>query len=142
MLSPDLILHSGKVITLDRGSRTAQALAVQAGLISAVGQDGDILKHAGPSTQMIDLKGATLLPGFFDAHPHADREGLKARGGIPIAGLRSISDIVAVRAVWGWWSRRPFPSVANTLALKRAGVDRDTTAPPNVEILKDVDGEP
>jgi predicted amidohydrolase YtcJ len=197
MLSPDLILHSGKVITLDRGSRTAQALAVQAGLISAVGQDGDILKHAGPSTQMIDLKGATLLPGFFDAHPHADREGLKARGGIPIAGLRSIADIVKVvrqaaqstppgswivlmpmgeppheyvsrpdqlkdgrfptrldldaaapdhpvyiRAVWGWWSRRPFPSVANTLALKRAGVNRDTAGPPNVEILKDVDGEP
>ena len=138
-----------------------------------------------------------MLPGFFDAHPHADREGLKARGGIPIAGLHSVADIVDVvqraaqttpagewivlmpmgeppheyisrpeqltdgrfptrhdldavapdhavyiRAVWGWWSRRPFPSVANSLALRRAGVTRDTPAPPNVEIVKDARGEP
>ncbi len=33
---------------------------------------------------------------------------------------------VYIRAVWGWWSRRPFPSVANSLALTRAGVTRDT----------------
>ncbi len=44
--------------------------------------------------------------------------------------------------MWGWWSRRPFPSVANSLALKRAGVTRDTAAPHNVEIVKDARGEP
>ena len=49
---------------------------------------------------------------------------------------------VYIRAVWGWWSRRPFPSVANSLALARAGVTRDTPAPHNVEILKDARGEP
>src|SRR5262249_57635986 len=49
---------------------------------------------------------------------------------------------VYIRAVWGWWSRRPFPSVANSLALRRAGVTRDTPAPHNVEILKDRRGEP
>ena len=49
---------------------------------------------------------------------------------------------VYIRAVWGWWSRRPFPSVANSLALARAGVTRDTPAPHNVEIVKDARGEP
>lgn len=49
---------------------------------------------------------------------------------------------VYIRAVWGWWSRRPFPSVANSLALKLAGITRRTAAPHNVEIVKDDEGEP
>ena len=197
MLPPDLILHNGKIITLDASSRVAQAIAVRAGLIASVGEDAPLLKTAAPTTRCIDLKGRSVLPGFFDAHPHADREGLKARGGIPIAGLHSVAAIVDVvkraaqtipvgewivlmpmgeppheyisrpeqltdgrfptrhdldavapehavyiRAVWGWWSRRPFPSVANSLALRRAGVTRDTPAPHNVDIVKDARGEP
>ncbi len=197
MLPPDLILHGGKIITLDRSSRVAQAIAVRAGHITAVGEDAALLADAAPTTRLIALNGRAVLPGFFDAHPHADREGLKGRGGIPIAGLHSVADIVAVvkraaqttpaggwivlmpmgeppheyisrpdqlsdgrfptrhdldavapdhavyiRAVWGWWSRRPFPSVANSLALERAGVTRDTPAPHNVEIVKDARGEP
>jgi predicted amidohydrolase YtcJ len=197
MLPPDLILHGGKIITLDRSSRLAQAIAVRSGHIAAVGDGAALLRDAAPTTKLIDLKGCSVMPGLFDAHPHADREGLKARGGIPIAGLHSVVDIVDVvkraaqttpvgewivlmpmgeppheyvsraeqltdgrfptrhdldavapdhpvyiRAVWGWWSRRPFPSVANTLALRRAGVTRDTPAPHNVEIVKDARGEP
>ncbi|MFL6797512.1 MAG: amidohydrolase [Xanthobacteraceae bacterium] len=197
MLPPDLILHGGKIITLDGASRLAQAIAVCAGRITAVGEDAAVLKEAGPSTKRIDLQGRSVLPGFFDSHPHADREGLKARGGIPIEGLHSVAEIaeivrraaqstppgewivlmpmgeppheyisrpdqlvdgrfptrhdldavapehaVYIRAVWGWWSRRPFPSVANSLALKRAGVTRDTAPPYNVEIVRDARGEP
>ena len=197
MSPPDLILHSGKIITLDRSSRLAKAIAVRSGQIAAVGDNAALLKDAAPTTELIDLKGCSVMPGLFDAHPHADREGLKARGGIPIAGLHSVADIVDVvkraaqmtpagewivlmpmgeppheyvsrpeqltdgrfptrhdldavapnhavyiRAVWGWWSRRPFPSVANSLALRRAGVTRDTPAPHNVEIVKDARGEP
>src|SRR5262245_24949140 len=96
MLSPDLILHGGKVITLDRSSRVTQAVAVRSGHIAAVGDDAALCKEAAPATRLIDLAGRSVLPGFFDAHPHADREGLKARGGIPIAGLHSVADIIAV----------------------------------------------
>src|SRR5262245_35423498 len=96
MLPPDLILHNGKIITLDASSRLAQAIAVRSGLIMAVGEDAALLKAAAPTTRCIDLEGRSVLPGFFDAHPHADREGLKARGGIPIAGLHSIAAIVDV----------------------------------------------
>jgi predicted amidohydrolase YtcJ len=96
MLPPDLILHGGKIITLDRGSRSGQAIAVRSGHVAAVGDDAALLKEAAPTTQLIDLDGRSVVPGLFDAHPHADREGLKARGGIPIAGLHSVADIVEV----------------------------------------------
>src|SRR5438094_6343418 len=96
MLPPDLILNNGKIITLDQSSKIAQAISVQAGQVVAVGDDAALLKEAAPTTQLIDLAGHSVLPGFFDAHPHADREGLKARGGIPIAGLHSVADLVEV----------------------------------------------
>jgi len=96
MLAPDLILHGGKIITLDGSSRLAQAISVRSGHVLAVGDDAALLKGAAPTTRLIDLKGRSVLPGFFDAHPHADREGLKAHGGIPIAGLHSVADIVDV----------------------------------------------
>ncbi len=96
MLPPDLILHGGKIITLDRGSRSGQAIAVRSGLVAAVGDDAALLKEAAPTTRLIDLHGRSVVPGLFDAHPHADREGLKARGGIPIVGLHSVADIVEV----------------------------------------------
>lgn len=197
MAAPDLILHSGRVITLDKASTVAEAVSVRDGRIAAVGPSPELLRDAGPWTRRIDLAGRAVVPGFFDAHPHMDREGLKARGGIPIAGLRSVAEIVEVvrgaarsagpgewivlmpmgapphdyvsrpeelyegrfptrhdldaaapdnpvyiRAVWGWWSRRPFPSVANSMALRLAGVTRDTPAPYRVEIVKDTKGEP
>src|SRR5205085_2808350 len=90
------ILYGGKIITLDRNSRVAQAISVRSGQIAAIGDGAELLKEASPTTRLVDLEGRSVLPGFFDAHPHADREGLKARGGIPIAGLHSVADIVEV----------------------------------------------
>jgi predicted amidohydrolase YtcJ len=66
MLPPDVILHNGKIITLDRASRVAQAIAVRSGHIAAVGDDSELCKEAAPTTQLIDLAGRSVLPGFFD----------------------------------------------------------------------------
>lgn len=96
MGSPDLILHNANVITLDGASRRARAIAVEGGRITAVGSDAAILNGASPATRRLDLAGRSVLPGFLDAHPHADREGMKAHGGIPIAGLHSVADIADV----------------------------------------------
>ena len=49
---------------------------------------------------------------------------------------------VYIRVPWGWWVHRPFVGVANSAALRLCGIDRDTEAPYNVEILTDEDGEP
>ena len=86
-----------------------------------------------------------LMPMGEPPHEYVSRPEQLTDGRFP---TRHDLDAVApdhavyIRAVWGWWSRRPFPSVANSLALARAGVTRDTPAPHNVEILKDARGEP
>ena len=49
---------------------TAQAIAIQGEMIIAVGTDDEILTLSGPETQIIDLQGQTIMPGFVDAHDH------------------------------------------------------------------------
>ncbi|MCG8548628.1 MAG: amidohydrolase, partial [Alphaproteobacteria bacterium] len=192
----DLVLTGGKVITLDPGSRIAEAVAVADGRILAVGADREIESLAGDARR-IDLKGRAVVPGLIDGHAHMDREGLKNR--LPsLAGAKSIEDIletvdaavrraapgdwvvtmpvgeppqywdvpeclaekrwpnrhdldrvspdnpVYIRAIWGHWRNTlPLVSVANTAALKAAGITRDTVPPiETITIEKDADGEP
>jgi predicted amidohydrolase YtcJ len=80
----ELIVHGGKIVTLDGASRIAQAIGVRGGRIAAVGDPGAVMKDKGPGTKVLDVAGKTVTPGFFDAHPHMDRHGLKHRGGIPL----------------------------------------------------------
>ena len=72
----DLILHGGRVHTVDDARPTAEAVAVLGGRIVAVGSDADVKALAGSRTRRIDLRGRTLLPGFQDAHVHAVTSGL------------------------------------------------------------------
>ncbi|BCQ61339.1 hypothetical protein PBOI14_30890 [Pseudomonas sp. Boi14] len=53
-------------------------MAVKDGKILAVGDRQHVLKNKGPATQMLDLKGATLLPGFVDPHGHVSMVGFQA----------------------------------------------------------------
>jgi predicted amidohydrolase YtcJ len=71
----DLILHNGKVLTVDASFSTAQAVAVTGNTITAVGSDADVLKLSGPNTQVIDLKGRTVTPGMMDTHRHYSADG-------------------------------------------------------------------
>jgi predicted amidohydrolase YtcJ len=67
----DLILSGGKVVTVDSTFSVAEAVAVRAGRIVAVGRTADIVsQERGPHTQMIDLKGRTVLPGLLESHVH------------------------------------------------------------------------
>src|SRR4029077_8537592 len=100
-------------------------------------KSGGCRTHAGESI--------VLMPMAEPPHEYISRPEQLTDGRFPD---RHDLDAVApdhavyIRAVWGWWSRRPFPSVANSLALSRAGVTRDTRAPHNVEVLKGARGEP
>jgi hypothetical protein len=69
-VTPDIIIHTGTLVTFDEAAPQAQALAITGGLISAVGTNADILPLAGPDTQMIDARGGTVLPGIIDSHVH------------------------------------------------------------------------
>jgi len=66
----DLVLHNGKIVTVDEHFTIAQAVAVRKGKFLAVGKDKEILRLAGPETVKIDLKGKTVLPGLIDTHNH------------------------------------------------------------------------
>ena len=67
----DAIYTGGDIITIDDANPSAQALAVGDGRITAVGSRDDVLAATrGPATRMVDLDGATLLPGFLDPHSH------------------------------------------------------------------------
>ena len=80
----DLILHNGKIVTVDANFSVRQAVAVQGDRIVAVGDDKAILAGRGPNTRVIDLGGRTVLPGLFDSHVHALEAGLSEfRGPLP-----------------------------------------------------------
>ncbi|MGA2035093.1 MAG: amidohydrolase family protein, partial [Thermoguttaceae bacterium] len=66
----DVILHHGKVLTVDPHFRIAEALAVRGQRILAVGANSEILKLSGPETRKIDLAGKTVMPGLIDSHLH------------------------------------------------------------------------
>lgn len=67
---PELIVHHGKVVTVDPQFRIAEAFAVRAGRITAVGSNAEILPLAGPETKSIDAGGKTVIPGLIDSHVH------------------------------------------------------------------------
>src|ERR1700682_5844870 len=66
----DLVLTNGRIYTVDNARPTASALAVRGGRVLFVGSDGEAKVLAGPSTRIIDLHGATVVPGIVDAHAH------------------------------------------------------------------------
>ncbi|HEY3695324.1 amidohydrolase family protein [Phenylobacterium sp.] len=65
-----LILRHGDVWTVDPDRPHAQDVAVRGDRILAVGTDPEIMKLKGLETQVVDLKGAFVLPGLIDAHTH------------------------------------------------------------------------
>src|SRR5688572_12231776 len=67
---PALILHNGRVLTMNNSFQLAEAVAVRNGRIQAVGSSADILKLAGPQTKKMDLRGKALARGFTDSHFH------------------------------------------------------------------------
>jgi hypothetical protein len=74
---PDLVLRGGQVYTVDAARSWAQAVAVRGSTIVAVGTDADVTALAGRRTEVINLRGRMLLPGFTDAHVHASAGGLE-----------------------------------------------------------------
>ncbi len=68
--TPKIILHNGRLHTLDPLLPSATALAVTGKQITAVGGDADILSMAGPKTRVINLDGRLVLPGLWDTHFH------------------------------------------------------------------------
>ncbi len=176
-----LVLLHGKIWTGDAARPEAQAVACLNGRIIAVGTDEEVGKRAGAGTEVIDLKGRRVTPGFNDSHVHF-LQGGQALSGVQLRDARSEAEFRErigayaaklpkgrwiTRGEWDHenWSPARLPTrqlvdpvtgdhpmfverldghmgLANSLALKLAGVDRHTDDPPGGTIVRDANGEP
>lgn len=66
----DLILHNGVIWTVNTKNSIAEAVAIKDGRFVVVGSNKDALNLRGPQTQVIDLRGRFVTPGFNDNHVH------------------------------------------------------------------------
>jgi predicted amidohydrolase YtcJ len=64
------VFRNANVITCDARGTIARALAIEEGRIVAVGDEKTVTSRVGPTTETVDLQGATVLPGMIDTHPH------------------------------------------------------------------------
>ena len=77
-VAADQIVVNGLVLTQDDAMPNATAFAVKGGRFIAVGSDADIRNLAAAGTEVVDAGGATVVPGFIDAHSHPSGAGLNA----------------------------------------------------------------
>ncbi|MBO6495171.1 MAG: amidohydrolase [Roseivirga sp.] len=66
----DSIFYNGSIYTVDDSNPQVEAVAVKDGMIMAVGSSSDIMKYQGDETEMVDLNGQTMTPGFIESHAH------------------------------------------------------------------------
>jgi predicted amidohydrolase YtcJ len=88
---PDIIFVNGDIYTQATPARV-QAMAVRAGRILAVGTSDDIAKLKAAHTQVVDLGGHFVMPGFNDAHVHLEHAGLELLS-VDLRGMHSLPEM-------------------------------------------------
>ncbi len=142
----DLIFVNGNIYTANEKQPHAQAIAVKADRIVFVGSNSEVDKFKGTQTRIIDLHGATALPGMTDAHHHLEGVGFREMT-LNLEGITNLQDFLvkvktrvdqAKPGEWvsgrGWietfWQPPVFPT----------RWDLDKVAPNNPVILQRADG--
>lgn len=92
--APDLILHNGRVATLDKRFTIAEAIAIRGDRIMDVGNSEELLRRATPNTRRIDLQGRFVMPGLIDSHVHATDAAMHEFDH-PIPDMETIRDVLA-----------------------------------------------
>ncbi|MCE9529747.1 MAG: amidohydrolase [Planctomycetes bacterium] len=88
----DLIIHNGKVVTVDAKFTIVEAVAVKDGRILTVGTNKAALKHKGAKTRVIDAGGKIVMPGLMDSHTHPLGAAL-SEWKEPLPELRSLKNV-------------------------------------------------
>ena len=94
----DLVLHGGKVVTVDGEFSVHEAVAVRGDKIVFVGSNQDVEKYILPSTIVIDLEGQLVLPGLIDAHAHLHSLGAELTS-LNVTGTTSYQEIIDTVAI-------------------------------------------
>jgi len=114
----DTIYTGGPILTIDDRQPTAEAVAVRNGRILAVGDADSVLAYRGDSTEMFDLAGRTMIPGFVDSHGHVVMGGLQALSANLLAPPDgNVTDIASLQATLSAWAEgsRDFVEQANMI---------------------------
>lgn len=96
----DMIFHNGTILTMVDARPQVATVAVAGGKIVAAGDVAEVMAHKAAGTKIVDLKGATLMPSFIDAHGHFMNAPQLVKwanvSGVPAGPVRNIPDIIAV----------------------------------------------
>jgi len=172
----DLILFNASVWTVNAGHPLAEAVAIAGDKILEVGSSDEILEYQGRKTNLIDCRGAFVLPGFIDSHTHFLSGGFSLSSVDLYSAASREEFVVRIKdkaltlspGEWilsGDWDHQKFDpprlpekewidsvtpenpvwvnrhdghmALANSLALKMAGVTGETISPFGGEIVKD-----
>ena len=113
----DRIWSGGTVITMNDDAMRAEAVAEKDGRILGVGTEAEVMKLRGPDTQMMDLAGRTMLPGFVDAHGHMFIGGFQALTANMLPPPDGeVNDIAAVQQTLRDWAEEN-PEVVESINL-------------------------
>ena len=136
----DTVVTNGKILTVDSDFRVVEALAINDGRIVARGTRAEMARYAGPNTKVIDVKGATVIPGLIDNHFHFTRAVERWHQQARFEGVDSRREalrILAAKAaslkpgdwimVQGGWTPRQFADAPGGFTLK----ELDEVAPKN-----------
>lgn len=107
MKTAELILHNGRIATLDPLLAEVSAVAIADGRILETGDEQTVLKRAAATTKVIDLKGRTVIPGLNDSHIHVIRGGLNYNMELRWDGVPSLA--IALRMLKEQALRTPAP---------------------------------
>jgi predicted amidohydrolase YtcJ len=139
-LAADVVITSGKIVTVDAAFSIVAALAIDAGRIVAVGSNAAVQPYVGAGTRVIDVGGATVIPGLIDNHFHfaraVQRWHLQARlDGVDSRreALRILAEKAAASPAGQWvmvqggWSPQQFADAPGGFTL----AELDAAAPRN-----------
>jgi len=88
----DLVLHNGKIVTVDKNFSIKEAVAIQNGRFVAVGTEREIRLWIGARTRVVNLGGRTVIPGLIDSHIHATVAGSSWDSELHWEFTRSLAD--------------------------------------------------
>ncbi len=94
----DLVLIGGEIATVDPGIGIVEALAVEGYTIAAVGSNDEISAYIGPETEVIELDGKFVMPGFIEGHGHFLSFGESLRI-LDLQDVRSWNEVVRMVSV-------------------------------------------
>ena len=101
----DTIYTGGPILTIDDKQPIVEAVAVSNGRILAAGNKDSVFEYRGESTEVFDLAGRTMLPGFVDSHGHVVMGGLQALSANLLAPPDGeVTDFASLKATLSAWA--------------------------------------